>query len=930
MAIIKCKMCGGDLELVPDTTVCECEYCGTRQTVPAADDEKKLKLFERANRLRRACEFDKAAGVYESIVADFDTEAEAYWGLVLCKFGIEYVDDPATGKKVPTCHRAGFESVEDDPNYEQACENADATARRVYRAEGRAIDELRERILEVSGKEEPYDIFISYKELTEDGERTEDSVLAQDIYDALTARGYRVFFSRITLEDKLGVEYEPYIFAALQSAKVMLLVGMDFENLNAVWVKNEWSRYLALMAKDKEKVLIPCYKDMDPYDLPKEVRKLAAQDMGKVGAMQDLLRGVEKILPLKKPESVSAPQPVVVQQSGPNVTAMLDRGALALENGEWKQAQEHFDKALNMDGKCAEAYLGLTRAELNMRSEAEFETLRGGSDAVVKRANYKNFLRFASPERASEIQTKVETAERQMQERLAALAKAEKKAQAAARAEAQAKVRAFREKVDPHREDFPMMLDWIYATEKDIIVLSPPNNKANGTGEDPHAIWDELKKYEGGWKLDRKKKEWLLKSDGTVCYFGSNSEVDVSGWNGIVSVVRGPYRDTLTGLKASGRLLMTGSSLINASAVERETNIRELITGYPHVYGLRRDGTVAVFGAREELSTPISGWQNIKTLCPAENHTVGLRLDGTVVAAGSNEYGQCDVAEWRDVVEIAVNRECTYGLRKDGTVLAVGRNEYNMCDVSDWKDVVRIRAFRRNVFGICKNGTVLSCGHNTDFYGWTDSVPKWRNVVDVVGAPDWDDYYAGLRTDGKVYLYVHFYSSGTGLLQDWSGVIQLLAVGKHLIGIKEDGSVLVEADKVRKYSRFNRRLERDKKDKIIEIKTPKPDAEIQKDLGYDHLSTRSLKLFSGFDQLCEELQAEKTRIQTFRDQIRQECLQQIETCSQQQAAAQEELSELKGLFSGRRRRELEDRIQTLTSQMERARAEITSMDEDKG
>ena len=372
MAIIKCKMCGGDLELVPETTVCECEYCGTKQTVPSADNEKMLSLFHRAGKLLRACEFDKAFGVYESIVAEFPDEAEAYWGLVLCRFGIEYVDDPATGKKVPTCHRAGFESVEDDANFEQACENADPLARRVYRAEGRAIDELRERILEVSGKEEPYDIFISYKELAEDGERTEDSVLAQDIYDALTAKGYRVFFSRITLEDKLGVEYEPYIFAALNSAKVMLLVGMDYENLNAVWVKNEWSRFLMRMASDKEKVLIPCYKDMDPYDLPKEVRKLAAQDMGKVGAMQDLLRGVEKLIPLKNDEPApAAPQPTVVS-GGPNVTALQKRGVMALEDGEWDAAKDFFNQILNMDAESHDAYLGLAMAEAKLSDQDSF------------------------------------------------------------------------------------------------------------------------------------------------------------------------------------------------------------------------------------------------------------------------------------------------------------------------------------------------------------------------------------------------------------------------------------------------------------------------------------------------------------------------------------------------------------------------------
>ena len=130
MALIKCKMCGGDLRIEEGSTVCECEYCGTKQTVPKLDDEKKLKLFERANRLRAQCEFDKAAGVYETIVADFPEEAEAYWGLVLCKYGIEYVDDPATGKKIPTCHRSSFDNVLKDANFEQACEYTDAVARR--------------------------------------------------------------------------------------------------------------------------------------------------------------------------------------------------------------------------------------------------------------------------------------------------------------------------------------------------------------------------------------------------------------------------------------------------------------------------------------------------------------------------------------------------------------------------------------------------------------------------------------------------------------------------------------------------------------------------------------------------------------------------------------------------------------------------------
>lgn len=387
MAVFKCKMCGGDLPNIAEGNVVECEYCGSRQTIPTADNEKKVTLFARANRLRFGCEFDKAAGVYESIVAEFPTEAEAYWGLVLCKYGIEYVDDPATGKKIPTCHRSSFDSVMEDDNFDQACENADAVARKVYRDEAKQIEELRKRIIEVSGKEEPYDIFICYKETDENGSRTLDSVLAQDIYNALTEKGYRVFFARISLEDKLGQEYEPYIFAALNSAKVMLAVGTDYEYYNAVWVKNEWSRYLALIAAGQKKTLIPCYKNIDAYDMPKEFAWLQAQDMGKVGAMQDLLRGIEKIIGGKqeesKPQSAGVDVAQIVQQvmkqnvsvgGESNAAALLKRGYMALSDGDWEKANEFFDRVLDGDAENAEAYMGKFLAKEkknNMESWAE-------------------------------------------------------------------------------------------------------------------------------------------------------------------------------------------------------------------------------------------------------------------------------------------------------------------------------------------------------------------------------------------------------------------------------------------------------------------------------------------------------------------------------------------------------------------------------
>lgn len=334
--IINCKMCGGSLSIVGNFTVCECDYCGSKQTVPQLDNEKKINLYSRANRLRLNNEFDKAAGLYESICVDFPDEAEAYWGLVLCKYGIEYVDDPVSGERVPTCHRSSYTSVFDDSDYNMVLQKADQNACDVYVYEATRIEAIRKGIIEVSNREQPYDIFICYKETDYDGNRTIDSVMAQEVYEDLIEKGYRVFFSRITLEDKLGVEYEPYIFAALNSAKVMLVFGTEYDFFNAIWVKNEWSRFLKLMATDRSKFLIPCYKNIDVYDMPKEFSKLQSQDMSKVGARQDLLHGIEKIVKKKEKNITGA------LKTGDDLDISLERAQALLNLGNYQDAAKAY------------------------------------------------------------------------------------------------------------------------------------------------------------------------------------------------------------------------------------------------------------------------------------------------------------------------------------------------------------------------------------------------------------------------------------------------------------------------------------------------------------------------------------------------------------------------------------------------------------
>lgn len=407
MSTFNCKMCGGTLEIQTDATVVTCDYCGTQQTLPKLTDEKRTNLYDRANHFRRNNDFDKAMAIYEQILDEDQTDAEAYWSLVLCQYGIEYVEDPITRKRIPTVNRAQFTSIFDDDNYKSALQYADSYQRRIYQEETKAINEIQKGILAISQNEEPFDIFICYKESDNNGRRTPDSVLAQDLYYQLTDDGFKVFFSRITLEDKLGTAYEPYIFAALNSAKVMVVLGTKPEYFNAVWVKNEWSRFLALVKSSRgQKMLIPAYRDMNPYDLPEEFSHLQAQDMSKLGFMQDLTRGIKKLVakdtPVPAPTPVSSPVVPMqssardVSRSDPATASLVKRMMMFLGDGEWTKADEYCERILDIDPECSKAYIGKLMAKAHIKTLQDLHKADFSSSEISKL--YDKACKFSSPD----------------------------------------------------------------------------------------------------------------------------------------------------------------------------------------------------------------------------------------------------------------------------------------------------------------------------------------------------------------------------------------------------------------------------------------------------------------------------------------------------------------------------------------------------
>ena len=804
MSVFKCKMCGGDIDLTEGSSVAVCEYCGTKQTVPTADNEKKMTLFARANRLRSACEFDKAASVYESIVADFPEEAEAYWGLVLCRYGIEYVDDPATGRKVPTCHRSSFDSILEDSDFEQACENADPIARRVYRDEAKTIEDIRKGIVEVSGKEPPYDIFICYKETDEKGERTVDSVIAQDVYDALTEKGYRVFFSRITLEDKLGTEYEPYIFAALNSAKVMLAFGTDYEYFSAVWVKNEWSRYLKLMAHDKTRHLIPCYKGIDAYDMPKEFAHLQAQDMGKVGATQDLLRGIEKLMPKEQPAAAVQERVIVTGGADNKINSLLDRGNMALEDRDWESASKFFEEVLNNDSKNAQAYVGKALAAeqaqtlhkfvlkiLDWRAHTSGETLSLTPDrehelAILRQYTlpgyvdkedlhklYEFDLTYHSkvPDRGRELKRAEdywnnhkqlmraerfatgETAEMLAQEKkflFDTLSKRFEQAKIAANAEKT----ALQERYAEHLKQADQKAEELY--QEGLRQLDEDYQRLAKIAESSYDL-DELE--EAAEALDALEDYQNSRQLAERCR--SRAIEECKKWTDIVAISAVGYYTV--GLKADGTVVAVGDNTDGQCEVSDWRDIVAISAGYGHTVGLKADGTVVAVGDYNYDQCEVFDWRDILAVSAGSLHTVGLKFDGTVVAVGDNEFGQCDVNDWTNVAAISAGYGHTVGLKSDGTVVAVGSNEYGQCNVTDWRDIVAVSAGTCHTVGLKADGTVVAVGYNS--YDQCN-VADWRNVV-AISAGYW--HTVGLKADGTV-VAVGYNEFGQCDVSGWTNI----------------------------------------------------------------------------------------------------------------------------------------------------------------
>lgn len=116
----------------------------------------------------------------------------------------------------------------------------------------------------------------------------------------------------------------------------MIVLGTKSKYFEAVWVKNEWSRFSELIEKGEHKILIPVFKDMEADELPNRIAKYQALDMSNISFLHTLVEMIEK--------AVDRQSRVKAYDTYSSEEAFLERGFLALEDGDFSQAQVFLKK----------------------------------------------------------------------------------------------------------------------------------------------------------------------------------------------------------------------------------------------------------------------------------------------------------------------------------------------------------------------------------------------------------------------------------------------------------------------------------------------------------------------------------------------------------------------------------------------------------
>jgi hypothetical protein len=230
-----------------------------------------------------------------------------------------------------------------------------------------------------------------------------------------------------------------------------------------------------------------------------------------------------------------------------------------------------------------------------------------------------------------------------------------------------------------------------------------------------------------------------VKEDGTV--YSYDMDVDLSGWNDIVSVSVGTSH--VLGLKSDGTVVAMGDNFYRQCNVEGWSDVIAIHAGHSQSFGIKKDGTIFAAGELFDYNLGVLDLRDVVMVCTGMHHVAALLADGTVEVFGRDSRGEDKTSGWSDIVAIAAFDFYTVGIKSDGSVVWTGENEHG--EISDWSGITAIAAGR-----------------------------------DIVGVKD----------DGSVVVNESQRLNGLEVLDDWSDVVAVCMTFGNVVGLKSDGTVV--------------------------------------------------------------------------------------------------------------------------------------------
>jgi tetratricopeptide (TPR) repeat protein len=570
---------------------------------------------------------------------------------------------------------------------------------------------------------------------------------------------------------------------------------------------------------------------MDPYDLPEEFSHLQAQDMSKLGFMQDLIRGIKKIIGSDMPKE-TVKEPVASNSGTLNIAPLLRRVLMFLEDGNWREADEYCEKVLDQEPENAQAYLGKLMSELHVHKQDE---LKDCDKPFDDRNNYQKTMRFAEPALADELKGYITFInDRKENERLngiydgavsmmqdATTESAYRKAAAAFQTilgfkDADALAQQCIEKAETIRKDtmyysaqkhmmtetvyecetgkreFQLIPGWKDADEQVIACEKKIEEiKAKAEADRLEAAHKAEERRIADEKAAKKRKRNITITAAIVC-----GGIAVAFVLQTVIIPQQQYH-------AAEALLEEGDydaavEAFSAMGDYKDSTERILEVQYANAEALLESGddeaAIEIFSELGEYSDSTEQISAVYYAGAEDFLAGGNDFEAAVLFGKAGDYKDAydrSMELWNQYLvrnSLAAGYSHTVALKSDGTVLAVGDNKYGQCDVSNWTEITSLVAGSTHTIGLKSDGTVLAVGKNNNKQC---EVTDWTNIVAVAAGLY---HTVGLKSDGTV-VAVGENGKGQCDVTDWTNIVAISAGSYYTIGLKSDGTVVAVGEK---------------------------------------------------------------------------------------------------------------------------------------